>query len=289
MGQNIQRSSFLQNCSSIYGFKESLRVIRHLILREKLQLQGTPFKLSNHTALVFAPHPDDETLGCGGFIALKHILGAQVEVIILTDGSACFGPLPPATAKALAERRAEEAVHAMQALGVPKTQIHFLNQPDGQLSSLTSSERNNLLVQLIELLELYRPQEILVPHQLDNTADHEVTFDLVLLALKTTSLKPLILQYPIWRFWNGPLLDIKIPFTPDLKDIWRLDISRVLEKKREAFACYESQYSATDEISSKNSLPARFEKAFELKYEIYFRLGDTKYGSDCNHLSSQKG
>ena len=277
MKEIIHSSLTLQNYASIAGFKESLRVIRHRILRNKLQEQGALFKPSQNRALVFAPHADDETLGCGGFIALKHNLGAQVEVVILTDGSACFGPLPSAAANALAERREGEAERAMDILGIPKTQIHFLKQPDGRLSSVMGSDRNNLLAQIIELLERYRPQEVLVPHQLDNTPDHEVTFDLVYSALKSTSLRPLVLQYPIWRFWSGPLLDVRVLFIPDLERICRLEISQVLEKKRKAFACYESQYSTVTEFSSKSSLPARFRKAFELKYEIFFTLGDTSW------------
>lgn len=37
--------------------------------------------------LVFAPHPDDETIGCGGTIALHRARNDQVKVIIVTDGS----------------------------------------------------------------------------------------------------------------------------------------------------------------------------------------------------------
>jgi N-acetylglucosamine malate deacetylase 1 len=279
MEENIHRPT-LQNYLPMASFKEGLRVIRHRILRNKLQEQGVLLKPSPNRTMVFAPHADDETLGCGGFIALKHDLKAQVEVVILTDGSACFGSLPPAAANALVERREREAERAVAMLGVPKNQLHFLRQPDGRLSSLVERDRNALLTQLIELLERYSPQEILVPHRLDNTPDHETTFALVHSALKATSLRPLVLQYPIWRFWSGPLLDARVPSTVDAEGVdaerlYRLEISQVLEKKRKAFSCYASQYSAVGEFSSKASLPARFQKAFELKYEVFFGLGDT--------------
>lgn len=275
MKKNIHRPSTLPYRIAIADIKEGLRVIRHRILRNQLQKRGEPFRLMPGRALVFAPHPDDETLGCGGFIALKCSIRAHVEVVIFTDGSACLGPLPPAAAHALTDRREREAVRAMDILGVPKAQIHFLKQPDSRLSSLTASERNTLLEQLIELLERLRPQEILVPHQLDNTPDHEITFALVHAALKASSLKPVVLQYPIWRFWGGPLLDIRVPCTPELLGLCRLEISQVLEKKRRAFACYESQYSADAEFSFKGVLPARFQEAFELKYEVFFILDET--------------
>ncbi len=42
-------------------------------------------------ALVIAPHPDDETLGCGGTMALLADGGAAVTVLTVTDGEATRG------------------------------------------------------------------------------------------------------------------------------------------------------------------------------------------------------
>ena len=226
-------------------------------------------------ALVFAPHPDDETLGCGGFIALKRDQKVQVDVVILTDGSACFGPMQSTVAQALADLREREAVRAMALLGVPKAQIHFLKQPDNQLSSLKESDRHTLLEQLIDLLERLRPQEVLVPHQLDNTPDHETTFSLVHSALKDSSLRPVVLQYPIWRFWSGSLLNISSLPASELLGLRRLDISGVLERKRKAFTCYESQYLAVNPFNTHGALPRKFWEAFELKYEVFFVFEET--------------
>ena len=39
------------------------------------------------SAIVFSPHQDDETLGCGGTIARKKEAGAEVKVVFMTDGS----------------------------------------------------------------------------------------------------------------------------------------------------------------------------------------------------------
>ena len=36
--------------------------------------------------IVFAPHPDDETLGCGGTIAKRIVEGYEVIIVIMTDG-----------------------------------------------------------------------------------------------------------------------------------------------------------------------------------------------------------
>ena len=65
--------------------------------------------------VVLAPHPDDETLGCGGLIALKRSLGAPVRVIFMTDGA---GSHSGVDRPALTATRKEEASAACNVLGV---------------------------------------------------------------------------------------------------------------------------------------------------------------------------
>jgi hypothetical protein len=45
-------------------------------------------KLPGERPLVIAPHPDDETLGCGGAIATWTTAGVQPDIVFLTDGAA---------------------------------------------------------------------------------------------------------------------------------------------------------------------------------------------------------
>jgi hypothetical protein len=37
-------------------------------------------------AIIFAPHQDDETLGCGGTIIRKKQAGANLQIVFMTDG-----------------------------------------------------------------------------------------------------------------------------------------------------------------------------------------------------------
>src|SRR5947208_1953038 len=75
--------------------------------------------------VVFAPHQDDEALGCGGTILRKRRAGAAVDIAFVTDGSQSHARLmDPAALSAL---RAREALAAAEVLGVEKGRVHFLN------------------------------------------------------------------------------------------------------------------------------------------------------------------
>lgn len=45
--------------------------------------------------LVFAPHPDDEILGCGGYLALKRTENAAIRIIVVSDGALGLAPIQP--------------------------------------------------------------------------------------------------------------------------------------------------------------------------------------------------
>ena len=73
-------------------------------------------------ALVFAPHPDDETLGCGGLTLALTRQGIAVEAVLLTSGD--FGE----HGKAGAAVREAETLAAAKVLGL--SQVHFWREPD---------------------------------------------------------------------------------------------------------------------------------------------------------------
>ncbi|MEO1183999.1 MAG: PIG-L family deacetylase, partial [Cyanobacteria bacterium J06636_27] len=50
-----------------------------------LHLKSKPIEANKKSALVFSPHQDDETIGCGGMIALKRSQAIPVKVVFLTD------------------------------------------------------------------------------------------------------------------------------------------------------------------------------------------------------------
>lgn len=78
--------------------------------------------------LVFAPHPDDEILGCGGTIIKNIQQGNEVYVCVVTRG------YPPYFDIERINKNVEDAVACHQFIGIKKT--FFLDFPGSQLESV---------------------------------------------------------------------------------------------------------------------------------------------------------
>ena len=92
--------------------------------------------------LVIAPHPDDETIGCGGTLCLHQQRGDRVAVVFLTSGELGLKQLPRAKAWAVRET---EGRAAAKILGLARAE--FLRQPDWMLADQVDSPENVLIVE----------------------------------------------------------------------------------------------------------------------------------------------
>lgn len=103
---------------------------------------------AGQTVLLVSPHPDDESLCCGGLLAGAVRAGAGVNVVWLTSGDGfeldgalldrTLRPRVSATEK-LGLRRMDEATAAAAALGIPASHLTFLGYPDGALLRMWTS------------------------------------------------------------------------------------------------------------------------------------------------------
>jgi len=218
-----------------------------------------PLTISQKSVMVFSPHQDDETFGCGGMIALKREHGLPVVVTFITDGklSANSGIY---SQNKLVPIRKEEAVKALTILGVEPSKIYFLDRPDGNLSNLESQERQQTIEQIVNLLKKYQPEEVYVPHRKDCHRDHEATYKLVKEALTQAEITVELLQYPIWLFWKAPMFIILN--LHDIAAAYLVSISSVQEKKSQAIYSYCSQIP---------SLNDGFIQQFLGSHEIFFK------------------
>jgi LmbE family N-acetylglucosaminyl deacetylase len=190
------------------------------------------------SALVVAPHPDDETLGCGGTLALLTRDRAAIHVIFVTDGSASHPAHPNLAPAEIAAMRKVEARAATGALGVEWANVFFMEAPDGKLASLDGIGSDEISSRIAAILTKVAPEVVLLPIRHDGSTDHEASFILVQLALQKAGQRPRLLEFPIWAMRN-PLLLLK-PMLAS-RNIWRIDIKYVLDRKAAAIDAYVSQ------------------------------------------------
>lgn len=202
------------------------------------------------SAVVFSPHPDDETLGCGGTIIKKKKAGADVNIVFMTDGRRSHRQL--ISENELKAIRASEALAASRMLGVEENNVVLLEFKDGQLSE----GQDSAIQQVTELLLHQQPDEIFIPYNKEAVPDHLATNCIVLSAVELCGRKAIVYEYPIWFWQHWPwasvpmrrreiLTVLKTGFVSTLSLLrdfrCRVYIGDVLELKRAALDQYRSQ------------------------------------------------
>lgn len=191
--------------------------------------------LGQNRILVIAPHPDDETLGCGGLILQARELGRQVRIVIVSDGAqgstASAQPTPN-----LVKTRQQEALCATSRLGIDANAVIFLNLPDGALSSCASE----LDLKLSEQISAFLPDLILSPYEKENHPDHRAIAESVNRLRKThaNTMECRWVEYPVW-FW--PRGAWRFLLNPNRSQLTKLGITHVKDKKKQALEAYQSQ------------------------------------------------
>ena len=218
--------------------------------------------------LVVVPHPDDESLGCGGAIALLREFEREVKVLVLSDGTLSHPnskKFPPEKLRVLRET---EMLHALEILGVPAEAATFFRYPDRNVPNANFKDWLEAVEKCSGFLRKNQPQTILVPWRRDPHPDHRAAYALINAACDNSAR---IIEYPIWLWEIAESVDV--PQTGEVV-AWRLDISRVFEKKQRAIHAHASQ--VTDLI---NDDPHGFRLTddilanFAESYEVYLEGG----------------
>jgi len=218
--------------------------------------------------VVFAPHPDDETLGCGGTIAKKISQGYEVIIVIMTDGrhafSKVFGIDSDPTPEELKEIRKEEVLRAVKILGVPKENVIFLGFEDGSLE-----ENADKAVETIkEIMIKYSPSEIYFPFIKDFHPDHRAANRMIKKCAQELRLTCLKNQYSISHKYArlGPLFERILNLFR--KSIVEVDVSDFLDLKKIAVGEFTSEISTISD-EQKKPLIEKTQKFFKRKETFY--------------------
>jgi len=241
------------------------------MMRADAQRQGwreLPFGTLNDVTgpgcgLILAPHPDDESLGCGGLIAACCHAGRPPIVAILTDGGMSHPGSKAYPHERLVRLREAEARDAVSLLGLPQDRLLFLREPDAN-APRAGEAFDRVVERIVGLVRRFRCSAILAPWRLDPHCDHEAAF--LIAAEVAARLRIRHLAYPVWGWTLPPDHDIDAgtPFG------WRLDIAHYLGRKLRAIAAHRSQYGEliTDDPSGFR-LPPEMLRVFTSNYETF--------------------
>ncbi|MGJ0427596.1 PIG-L deacetylase family protein [Methylobacter sp.] len=183
----------------------------------------------NGRVLVFAPHQDDETIGCGGTLALLRQRGCEIKVVFVTDGGGA-GSLPEGTVAV----RKKEAIAALAVLGIGD--IVFFDEPDGHFRNTPEFERK-----IMAMLDQFQPDWLFMPSVLDYHRDHVAAGQAICAC---------------WRSWQGTARAFFYEIWSPLPATWIVDISSAAELKRSALSRYELPLAHCDYLSASMGLAA---------------------------------
>ncbi|MDQ6796689.1 MAG: PIG-L family deacetylase, partial [Actinomycetota bacterium] len=100
--------------------------------------------------VVVSAHPDDETLGAGGcLMALQHN-GAELSLVVATDGEAAYPALDAVERSLLGRTRRAELALALATMGLGDVVVHWLGLPDSALTDHAGRLRDALVPLLAE-------------------------------------------------------------------------------------------------------------------------------------------
>lgn len=120
-----------------------------------------PYPERGQRILVIAPHPDDESIAAGGYVTTALRRGAEVWVVLVTDGNR----------RGKFRRRIQEFSRACSVLGIPADHRIYWHYSD---NSLRMKHQSEIRKGLNKIMSEIKPHIVISPHEKDTHRDHRV-------------------------------------------------------------------------------------------------------------------
>ncbi|MCR5792646.1 MAG: PIG-L family deacetylase [Lachnospiraceae bacterium] len=197
--------------------------------------------------LIVAPHPDDESIGCGG-ILLKY--GPQCDVVMMTDGSLGDYEETKEGSENICQIRKEELEKAMDYVRVHK--LIYAGGVDGELWRFHPKGLK---------LKLKKYNHIFIPGESELHPDHLATYRLMRKKIRRQHAGANIYGYEVWAGQTSPPTHY-------------LNISSHIEDKKHLIGYYTSQLKYTNYVTRAVALNHYRGMTFGVDYaECYHRYG----------------
>jgi bacillithiol biosynthesis deacetylase BshB1 len=187
--------------------------------------------------LAFGPHADDIEIGIGATIAAHTSAGYAVGLCDLTRGELSSNGTPAA--------RRVEADAAARVLGAAWREN--LEWPDGGIARSPASIRS-----AVEAIRRHRPGAIAIPYWDDRHPDHRAASEVLSVAAFTSGLRRYETADAPWRPDWVCYYFINDAAAPSFV----IDVSAHYDRKRQALACYASQFAGQQDDAVPTRLTA---------------------------------
>ena len=215
--------------------------------------------------VVVAPHPDDESLGCGGLIAAACAQSVPVRLVVVSDGVGSHPNsrrYPPSRLRALRE---EETRDAAAALGLGTQAIRFLRLPDRSVPTEGAAAEAASEAIAAAASEI-GAGAVCVTWRHDPHCDHTASARLVDAARPKLG-DARVFAYPVWGWELPPAIEVG-----SAPSGIRLDVAGHVEAKAAAIAAHRSQTtSLIDDDPDGFRLTREMITRFTGPYEILLR------------------
>ena len=179
--------------------------------------------------LVISPHPDDETLGCGGTILKYKDIGDKIYWLIITNIDVKNG-----WDKDIVEKRQKEIEIVEEMYDFEKT--FKLDYPAAKLDIIPIQE---IIESISKVIFEIKPEVIYLPNRSDVHTDHQITFKAAYSCTKNFRY-PFIKKILMYETLSETEFPPTLPENTFIPNVF-VDITKYFEKKLEIFKMYKSE------------------------------------------------
>ncbi len=256
---------FIEKVEFMSSVRKKIKLALNRSLRWVFYALATDFyaSLPKGSLFVIAPHPDDETFGCGTLIARSRQDGRDVRVLIITDGAAATSAQTKPS-HALAILRREETQKAAKILGVEDDALVFLNYPDGEADKHSPAIANAIALHLSR----QNPVALFSPYGLDAHNDHRAIAKTIDSLCQEGRITIPVFEYPMWFWPCGAIRQLFFPRT--WHPVRKISTQGFLAQKEQAIHAHKSQCETVANKAHWTPLPSAFLQEALQPYELFF-------------------
>jgi LmbE family N-acetylglucosaminyl deacetylase len=234
----------------------------------RLPVRPVPAALENRPFVVVAPHPDDESLGCGGLIAEACRQGLPGKIVVVSDGAGSHPNSKAYPPDRLRSLREEEARQAAAELGLKPQDILFLALPD-RFVPHEGEEAERGIGAVVDCVREISAASLFVSWRHDPHCDHEASYRIAREVQRRAG-KVRLFEYVVWGHTLPPSTEVG-----SIHGGFRIRLDdEALEKKRRAIAAHRSQITDLIDDDPAGFLFTQIDLAyFDRAYEFFLENG----------------